>query len=334
MPYQNVGTPRFYINVPDWLRSVGAIESIDPLYMTTPENKVTGTATDVVQSYLPRACTEQGFVAILGHKAGGRKFVISGELADNSFDGYTLTEVLNLPPGGLVLHGVSIATISNLNHTLFKKFTVNTVDYWDNSVTVDHGCIVFGTYYDMPHSPDLKLTMSRDLDGVKRLRTKGGSDLVGYKYTKPAMWGGGNVGAWDGFGSESDSLHALSRIGRRSWNLSFSYLQGSDVFGSNQSISNFVDGPDYFIPAYASADTGYEDVDTTGPGYTYNLLSDDNFYSQVIHRLNGSQLRFLFQPDNTDPTDIAIAKLDMKSFKFKQVANGAYNVKLKIKEVW
>ena len=69
-------------------------------------------------------------------------------------------------------------------------------------------------------------------------------------------------------------------------------------------------------------------------GYNYNLLTDDNFYSQVIHKTNGGQLPFVFQPNKDDNTQFAICKLDMNTFQFKQVANGVYNVKLKIREVW
>ena len=66
----------------------------------------------------------------------------------------------------------------------------------------------------------------------------------------------------------------------------------------------------------------------------HNLLLEDNtFYGQVIHKTNG-YLPFIFQPDVNDNTNFAIAKFDMNSFQFKQVANGVYNVKLKIKEIW
>ena len=70
--------------------------------------------------------------------------------------------------------------------------------------------------------------------------------------------------------------------------------------------------------------------------YEYNILSDYNFFSQVIHKTNGGQLPFIFQPDSSyaNPDGFAICKLDMKEFKFEQVANGVYNIKLKIREVW
>jgi hypothetical protein len=62
----------------------------------------------------------------------------------------------------------------------------------------------------------------------------------------------------------------------------------------------------------------------------------NDFYSQVIHKTNGGQLPFIFQPDkdNYNPDQFAICRLDMKSFQYEQVANNVYNVKLKIRECW
>jgi hypothetical protein len=56
----------------------------------------------------------------------------------------------------------------------------------------------------------------------------------------------------------------------------------------------------------------------------------------VVRKTNGGQLPFIFQPDgsNNNPDQFAICKFDQNSFQFKQVANGVYNVKLKIREVW
>ena len=169
----------------------------------------------------------------------------------------------------------------------------------------------------MSHSPDLKLTMTREIDGAKRIRTKGGSDLVKHQYIKPAMWG--SFGAWE-LHSGGVGNQPLSRSGRRVWGLSFSYLQDSDMFPDVSSLTNY-------------ETSGYE----LGDNVTLNtLLDSDNFYSQVIHKTNGGQLPFIFQPDSSDntPQNFAICKFDMSSFKFDQVANGVYNVKLKIREVW
>ena len=60
-----------------------------------------------------------------------------------------------------------------------------------------------------------------------------------------------------------------------------------------------------------------------------------DFYSNVLHRIQGNR-PFLFSPNSTSSAldNFAICTMDMKEFKFKQVANGVYNMKLKIREVW
>ena len=70
--------------------------------------------------------------------------------------------------------------------------------------------------------------------------------------------------------------------------------------------------------------------------YEENILSEDTFFSQVMHKTNGGQLRFIFQPDNANFNldSFAICKFDMNTFSFEQVANGIYNIQLKIREVW
>ena len=175
---------------------------------------------------------------------------------------------------------------------------------------------LYGTYFNVPHSPDLKLTMTREMDGVKRIRTKGGADLVNYRYTKQPSWG--VASPWELYG-EALSNKKLARNGRRIWDLSFTYFQ-SDIF-PEISNSNWFEAYDNGTP-YTSTD-----LDKT-------LIAGDNFYSQVIHKTAGGQLSFVFQPVKTYYNDMAICKFDQKSFQFKKISNTIYKIKLKIKEVW
>ena len=64
--------------------------------------------------------------------------------------------------------------------------------------------------------------------------------------------------------------------------------------------------------------------------------SNKNFISEVLHKTNGGALPFVFQPDssNANPDQFAICMFDQNSFQFKQVANGVYNISMKIREVW
>ena len=81
--------------------------------------------------------------------------------------------------------------------------------------------------------------------------------------------------------------------------------------------------------------------------YNYIVYPDhsqykDDWFTNVIHYTNGGQLPFIFCPDpsigyvestRTIP-EFAICRFDMKTFKREQVANGVYNIKVKIKESW
>ena len=119
------------------------------------------------------------------------------------------------------------------------------------------------------------------------------------------------------------------RRGRRVWSMNFKYLSQEDLFASN-----------YMSNTYMETDSGYDsaDLDTDADGnevFYYNLDSDDSFHAQVLNKIGNGQ-RFIFQPDNTNnnPDQFAICQLDQDSLDIKQVANGVYDISLKIREVW
>ncbi|MAH51445.1 hypothetical protein CMI37_36860 [Candidatus Pacearchaeota archaeon] len=320
MAYQNVATPRFYVNMLEWLDSVGYSTGLDNLFRTLPVDPVGNGLINTPHSLSLTAMTDNGFMAILGHDLPiweNYAYLNSGETA------IVLSNVVN-SSGGSTDHlhpdynGFSIATFSGYGVDAPNVDSFNLV-YAESSYI---GSVIIGTYYDMPHSPELKLTMSREMDGVKRIRTKGGADLVNHKYTKPAMWG--DAGAWELY-EGTPTNQALSRSGRRSWDLSFSYLRDSDMFPDVSSLANY----ETISPDGTTWNDEMNATDNT-------LLNEDTFYSQVIHKTNGGQLPFIFQPDNANNNidGWAIAKFDMNSFKFSQVSKNIYDIKIKIREVW
>ena len=164
----------------------------------------------------------------------------------------------------------------------------------------------------MPRSPDLSLTMTREYGGVKTIETRGGSSLSNSFYNFAPNWG--SKKAWQ-LGDLDSSIG-----GRRTWDLSFSFLSDNLLFQDNPTEKSSV------------GEVGYELDDTT-----------DDFTSCVLKYTQGGQLPFIFQPDGVDASggeannsidQFAICKFDMNSFQFKQVANTVYSIKLKIREVW
>ena len=359
MAYQNVETPRFYVCILSYLKSMGnlkvAIDSttnepstanfisdedlinligINPsdaiLLDRNPDNAtITGNNNnyDVLRWQIKSGAwfshimpNDKNFQMILGHNlasAEGRYYVQAGGTGD-VWDTVANNHFINTNPP--IYDGFSVRLDDNADDLLSDKvqFRIETVDN-DALNYVEQlkiGSLLYGTYFEMPHSPDLSLTMTREMDGVKRVRTRGGVDLVKHQYTKSPKWG--DLAPWELYDPTTAMPNqALSRVGRRTWDLSFSYLQDSDVFPDTSSLTNY-------------GTSGYSD----GDDITENtLLEDNSFFSQVIHKTNGGQLPFIFQPDKDYP-EFAICKFDMNSFQFEQVANGVYNIKLKIREVW
>ena len=293
MAYQNVGTPRFYINYAEWLTLNGWFTN-PSVFNTLPVNPTLHYGGDFA---VTRAASniehiDNAYVAILGHT------IKEGNFFQIYSDDYNLTgnvyDIVNGGGGGQNIAPEYIGfTIVKVSSSGLRGIFLNGND--------NIGSIMLGSYYDMPHSPDLNLSLSYEYDGVKEITTKGGNTLTNAYYKKPPRWG--ELGCWEIAHPSADHLNQpLSRSGRRVWDLSFSYLSDSDIFPPTSSMFN------YESSEYIS--------DSGDNPYINTLTHSDTFYSTVIHRTNGGQLPFIFQPDNSNnnPDQFAIAKLDMKSF--------------------
>ena len=78
------------------------------------------------------------------------------------------------------------------------------------------------------------------------------------------------------------------------------------------------------------------DVNVGGGLLEYNILTDDNFFSQVWHKTLGGTLPFIFQPDssNNNPDQFCIARFKDNSLKATQSSFNVYDISLSIEEVW
>ena len=349
MAFQQVSTCRFYVNVVEWLNSLG-YNTGAPAYRfhtlpVTPTSFIGESGYDLsfpspaggfVNVFAGNNGSSNGFYALLGHNifSSGSNFGISDIDCGVSGGHFDIENIINFEGE---FNGFSLAKMNMTNDA-----TINVGYVSDANHSFEVSSIVLGTYYDMPHSPDLQLTMSTEYGRTKTIETKGGASRSNTFYIKPPMWGRGDTPAWELDNTVGYFPPELAKSGRRIWDLSFSYLDDGDVWGSNQSLGVKQTAEDvwtYYVPFETSgADSGdilYND-DSYAIGYNYNILDDYNFYSQVIHRLNGGQLPFIFQPDNSDnsPQSFALCKFDMKSFQFQQQAPGLYRISLKIREVW
>ena len=169
-------------------------------------------------------------------------------------------------------------------------------------------------------------------------------------WTQQPKWG--DLGAWEiatpaiSNSSEWMARENLARSGRRTWDLKFSYMDDGDLFGSNQLLS-IDSGAGYYetggdqphtvpgFPDSLDSDDYIWDGDTWS-AYTHNLLTDDNFFSQVWSKTLGPTLPFIFQPnkDNQNPDGFAIARFKENSLKATRSSFNTYDISLKIEEVW
>ena len=327
MAYQNVGTPRFYVDNHLFLSANGVTPTnVGEIYNLSPGSLCV--SFDILDWYYFAADTggesnaglDYGYIAVFGHN-----FADLGDTfrfyPDPGIPVINITNTVNYhQQGSMSYNGWSLIAFDKTD--VEATIWAGLLPAPDDPLNLKISSLSIGTHYTMPHSPDLNLTMTREYGGIKTIETKGGASLSNAFYTKPAMWG--DAGAWELYTGTPENQD-LSRIGRRSWSLSFNYLQDSDLFPAVSHVS--------------WEGSLNEDGDTYGAedGKGTSLLESNDFYSQVINRTMGAgNLPFIFQPDsnNNNPDQFAICKFDMKEFKLDQVANGIYNMKLKIREVW
>ena len=222
-------------------------------------------------------------------------------------------------------------------YTIELAFTSIVQDYdaVDNTLETVLGSLGFGYAFQMPHSPDLKLTMTRDYDGIQEQTTRGGSTLTQINYHGPSDWAG--YPAWELYTSNSityiDDNYIETRVsakGRRVWDLKFSYIDYKSIMPILENLWSV-------NPTDSETEGGYDDTDIAANGvFDTDIRRDSSFMGVVMEKTIGGALPFIFQPDgnNNSPDQFAICKLDQSSFKFKQVAHNVYDISLKIREVW
>jgi len=333
MAYQNVGTPRFYVDWTSYLLNQGIIQGYDnvritpddegsylPIGMLNPTHQRHWSATG-------DAIGDTGECGILFKTPNGTVLNMenanwSGVLGHNlgDYDGYSIGTAFRLannqgyPKLNLTKPIINCDIENNLMKPILSGFSLCEAEGTTNITTqaiitgiyalnrgqqssndiLKFGSFCFGKYYDMPHSPDLSLKLSFEYDGVKTIQTRGGATLSNATYTKPADWG--DNGCWQ-LGNQTNF-----RSGRRVWDLSFSYLSESDVFPLNassgyQAIIGSESGyPDGSIVQVSGATTVNNTTDDSYE-FTSSIIDGTDFFSQVWNKTMGGHLPFIFQPD-------------------------------------
>jgi hypothetical protein len=196
----------------------------------------------------------------------------------------------------------------------------------------------------MPSSPDLEVVMEIENDGYKTQKTLSGGTITNIRHTGAPLWYNQqdlsnpfsvNI-TQDGLGlgkriNRQKTLHGAKRNGRRTWSVSFSFIEDKDVFSSNYSENNYLQ-LDGNISDYVSDGVLNNDANQ----FDFDLFSDDSFIAQVWNKTLGGALPFIFQPDsnNNQSDQFCIAMFDMDTIEITQKAYKHYEIRLKIREVW
>ena len=351
-----VSRPRFYVNIIEWLIETSYLTDGDfvqgesniwhhsiqtdfyrtlPVYTKVWMPYAGGTAPGSVgqhsSKYFPiaggfpnlPAFSDQSFAAILGHN------IKSLSIAENTGAYFNISNWTSP-----VVHvNNHLAEYDGFSLSRFSLDGITNANFTPIPYGVEIGSIVIGTYYEMPKAANLSLSLSFEYGKAKELTSYNGSSYSNTMFT-PAKWG--NYGAWELVAPQltyynktvQKYYQKLSSKGRRIWDLSFSYIGDSDLWGSNQMLSNRVRLTDAQV-----ADHGDEAIDINR--YSYNLLNEDTFFS-MWHKTLGGSLPFIFQADmdNDNPDQFAICKFRDNSLKATRSSPNTYDVSVTVEEVF
>ena len=178
----------------------------------------------------------------------------------------------------------------------------------------DMGCMTFGKFIDMPHSPDLSVKKSVEYDGVNIKRSLGGADFVQINHQGQPDWLVGEPWTVKNYASNG----RVGRNGRRAWDLNFSYISNDDLF---------YDLRERVVGGSATRSDGVE-----------TAFNSTDEIQQIYDLTLGGALSFVFCPDSSKTNhydlEFAVCKLDQDSLVATQVAFQTWNISMRVVEVW
>ena len=175
--------------------------------------------------------------------------------------------------------------------------------------TIDIGAVTFGRWFEPEHSFDLQATIMKDNDGIKRNRTVGGNTIINVNYLGSESWG--DLPAWTLGKQAGIDYKPVSHSGRRTWKVSLSYVQDSNMFNNHNNENQF---------------------------FTYDIDTNQHTFDASLGSFFGltfdGQIPFLFCPDK-DADNLEFAKCVITNKPtFKQVANNLFSTSLVLTEVF
>ena len=306
----SVGKPRIFIDYISFLRSQGAITGYDTfdgggadVWDMNPTktveasyyNKVYFVDDDETNAFVETA----NYFAVLGHNATGTEFAIKKSNTFNTTyhtDYAPIGDAYNMPGYKIDLYDAGILGGGNF----FNAKAIGS----DKTV----GSFSVGRYFDFSNAVDLDVSYSVSHDGIKTKRTIGGRDITNINYHSQPLWG--DRKPW----TSGETYKYTGYNGRRSWKVSFSYIDHDSSLPQNMNEDFMIDN----------------DIDYPANGIAHTT---ENIVSHFLTLTLGGSLKFIFQPDvNLD--QFSLCRLSKPQTTFKQVAHKTYNISFTFVETY
>ncbi len=253
--------------------------------------------------------SSMNFAAVCNHNQydAGQAFIIYGlneegytqninfnEIIGTNKNGFSLFDLLDFRGKG----GIALAVVgAPLNET--------------NQLEI--GSFLAGRTYSFPHNANLSMNISYNADGIKRTRTLGGSDIVDVNYYKQPLWGKNPPFV----ASNASGIGRTTFVGRRSWDLTFSFLTENDVMPVDMGENFMFDNQ----------------FTEEGNRQSYQTHTTENLVSHVMSLTMNGAIPMILQPDDTINT-FCMVRLKSNNFSIQQSAPNLYTAKLFFEEVF
>ena len=339
MGYNSVGTPTFYIDAVLLARQWGAIqyESTQGKFKLNPskiesydnwgetDNKLWFTTHFKTRYWL----NSLSHCFVLGHNLKALEDVgfvvkLQGTSGDSSYGSWDDSEDFPVQDTSPSWNGWTKHTFEPLENIVASRLAVNFHNTdTTNTPIVKLGDISCGWSFQMPNAPDLELTQTFSNTSISVQTTKSGATLTNSGYNSQPKWirqpwlRDEIVYSEGDYGNYALKGGLVSPVGRRSWNLKFSFLSHTGLFPEFHNGDSNDNG---IFEWYQDENIGHFKI-------------KDDFLSKCYHGTNGFQLPFIFQPDSS-VENYAICRVDSDSISFDQVAINTYNCSINLVEVW
>ena len=377
MAKRTIGKPRFYADIPSYLKSLGYytgansngllegqenaenVWNMNPVQTNNfkinpnPESFAFRfyTAGDPNEGFpitesnkqLSKLLSETNYAGILNHNLGtlessdsgvadsvflfysGKYLNDSGEEKIDSGRAKDFTEIVNFnylgdDEGIPEYNGYSLWEIGDMSNSnsphAFSRIQMIVRKQEDKDFTANIGALTFGRFFEPSHSPDLSVKLIKSYEGANIQTTVGGSTITNFNHLGQPHWG--DLPAWTLEKQEGHDYKIGAERGRRTWQVTLSYMSDSDVFSTSTNENKFF--------------TWNNPEETTDGSLEYTFDSSMASFFNLTH--NGN-LRFIFCPDkDADNKEFALCVIDQDSLTYTQVAHRTWSVSMNIMEVW